>query len=148
MLSRMSGQVFKIAISPAQRMVLLNLSHGQAEKITDSAEGKRYRRFLRGFGIAHIAKLMREYNAVAAKQARDEKTTNSVEVTVENVEYALKVWGASHSPLDEDIAGDLFDLLDDAKAGKDLPDTDAPVLDLDADKALWLPPQAPDGPTD
>lgn len=136
----MSAQVWTIPLSPAQRWVLFNLSHAEGQKV-NGQEGRRYRRFLRAFGLSEIATIVRRTGGkVRAAGAHDERALALHEVTAENVDYALKLAGADRTPMDEDIVGELFDLLEDLKAGRTYVAPEGlPDFDPAAEAKLWDP---------
>lgn len=130
----------KILISPAQRFQLLALTHGESSKIPDGKAGVRYRRFMRAFGITHVSVIAREQGGVRSKYAANERLQHLIEVDDEAVEYALEeIAGKERSALQEDILGDLFDVLGVIKAGLPYVEPTGVRLDLVADTDHWLP---------
>lgn len=129
----------KLLISPAQRFQLLALVHSEDHKIPDGQAGRRYRRFMRAFGLKHVADVAREHGGVRARSAADERTKDIVEVDAEAIEYGLEVAGRSRSALQEDILGELFDTLDNLKAGRAYDEPTGALLDVGNDESKWLP---------
>lgn len=133
------SQIFKIVLSRAQRFLILDLCHRPDQKIPDGQEGRRYRRFMRAFGLSDVARIMREFGSVATKTIRDENTVHTFEVTSENVEYALKVLSGTRTPLFEDVCGELMDELEALRRGEKVEIPEAPAYDPDADNIDWIP---------
>jgi hypothetical protein len=132
----------KITISPAQRFQLLALSHAEGNKIPDGQAGRRYRRFMRAFGISQLAEVAREHGRVQASAAGDEKTRDVVEVDAEAIEYALTLANSPRTAAQEDILGSLFDDLDNIHAGRPYTAPEGATLDAERDRVLWLPEDA------
>lgn len=133
-------QVFKIALSPAQRVSLIQLSHKETAKIPNGAEGRKYRRFCKGFGIKHVGEILRaQEGTLAGKAVTDEKTLYLHEVTIENVEYAIKVLNEEKSAIQEDLLGDLFDTLEDLKSGREYtPPQGLLEFNQEKDRDRWM----------
>ncbi len=128
----------KIAITPAQRYHLINLLHPADGKVPDGQAGRTYRRTLRAFGVQHIGQVAREHNGVRTAYAQDERTQHIVDVTDEAIDYLLKHgWPRSH--IQEDVLGELFDTLDNIKAGRPYDEPEGVALDPEKDRAEWLP---------
>lgn len=144
----MSSQVWRIPLSPAQRWVLFKLSHAEGQKVAGQ-EGRRYRRFLRAFGLAELSAIARRTGGqVRAAAASDERSRALHEVTAENVEWALKVAGGERLPLEEDIVGEVFDLCEDLKAGRTYVEPEGlPDFDPAGEAKLWDPERTTDDET-
>ena len=135
----MSTQVHKITLSPAQRWVLFNLAHQEKQKV-DGSSSARYRRFMAAFGLKTIGSTLRKKEGVRAERAKDEDTTHVFELTAENVEYALQLAAAERNPAAEDIVGDLFDQLQELKAGRSLPPPEeTQMFDAETERLEWQP---------
>jgi len=136
----MAAQVVTLAISPAQRWQLLDVSHAQGQTVAHEAR-MRYRRFMEAFGLAGISRVVRRLGKVAHATASDEETLELVEVTAESVEYALDtVLKGARAPIAEDILGPLIDQLEAWRAGRELEAPGGlPRFDAKADTARWLP---------
>lgn len=138
------SQVFKINLSRAQRFLILDHCHKPDQKIPDGQEGRRYRRFMRAFGLTDVARIVREFGSVAGKTARDETTSHTFEVTSENVEYALKILSGTRTPLFEDVCGELLDELEALRRGETPEIPEAPPYDPEKDNIDWIPEGAKD----
>lgn len=149
MSEQVKKQVFKIALSPAQRISLIELSHKDSSKIPNGSEGRKYRRFCSAFGIKRLGTLLREQSGRAnAKSVRDEKSLYLHEVTSENIEVAFKFLDGEKTPVQEDLLGDLYDLLEDLKKGGESYVAPAGIQDFDEDKDIsrWLTDKEPECP--
>lgn len=115
----MSDQVWTVAVTPAQRLILLNLSHAEGQKL-QGQRARSFRRFMRAFGVDAIS-------AAASKHPRGQvsgklatSTTPALHtITAENADYALGLGDVERHPLAEVVIGPLFDALDDLKAGRE-----------------------------
>lgn len=134
------SQVRQIALSPAQRFIFFTLSHDQASKIKDRAEGKRYRRWVDAFGLAGINRAVRATGSVVASRAADETTKEVFEVTQENAETCRKLFERELPTVFEDLCGEVMDLLDDIERGREVPTyPDLPKFNAEADASGWMP---------
>jgi hypothetical protein len=143
----MSDQVFEVAVSPAQRWVLLQLSH-ERDRVVTGQEGRKYRRFARAFALDAPLALLRKKSGVRTEWCNDE-TPALFEVTAENVEYALKVIDESKLKTSgqEDVIGSLYDALDDCRIRKDgysRPDGLIPAFDAEKDQIAYTPVDMPE----
>lgn len=140
----MSDQVWTVAVTPAQRLMLLNLSHAEGQKLKGQ-RGRAFRRFMRALGIDAIAAAADENpkGQVDAKLARSRKPARHT-VTAENVDYALDLLEVERTPGIEMVIGPLFDALDDLKAGRPV-EVNADVTDYDPASEDWVytPPPPP-----
>jgi hypothetical protein len=143
-----SKQLHTIPITHAQRWVLLNLSHAESEKVKGQ-ESKAYRRFMRACGLTKIRETLRKHRDVGVNVAMvNSDEARIFELTEETIEYALKIADkVDRKPSDDDVVGDLFDLLEDAKAGRAVAyDENTPFYDAASDN--WdPPPEEKDDPT-
>lgn len=128
----MSDQVWKVPVSPAQRLMLLHISHADGTMV-QGQEGRRFRRFLRAFGIGPISEEMRSTGRISKDMAQNE-TPALFEITAENREYALKLVEAKKTPLQEVIVGPLLDLLEELKPEYEPP---AGIPDYDPAAESW-----------
>lgn len=130
--------VHKVLISPAQRFNLMLLAHEY--KIPDQPTGRRYRRFMRAFGLAHISKVSRRHGCVLVGYAVDEETQHAISIDDEAIEFLVELAGREHKAYQEDILGDLFDLIDNIKAGRPYDVPTGPALNVEEDTKYWTPP--------
>lgn len=142
----MAPQVWTLAISPAQRWQLLELSHGAGQTVAHEAR-QRYRRFMEAFGLERVARCVRRNGGkVLSATVNDEESLALFEVTAESVDYALDVvLRVPRSPIAEDILAPLLDQLETCKARGELaPPEGLEAFDAKADAKLWEP--APEPP--
>jgi len=146
----------KIAVSPAQRYMLLELAHPAStgpdgmpkheQIITSSLEGRRYRRFLAQLHLDHIGATVRKYGGVSFSQSKNEDDRQIFDVESDTVEFILTLAERPRSAFAEDILGDLFDTLLEVRAGRtvDLTNIHPAVFTFnpEEDRKAWLPPQA------
>jgi hypothetical protein len=131
------AQVYSIALSPAQRFILFQFSHDEASKIKDREEGKRYRRWAAAFGIDVITKTARLEGKVNGLTATDEETLQLFDITVENAEFATKLFARELPSLFEDLCGDIMDTLEDIVRGRAPTVPDVPQYDAAAESLKW-----------
>lgn len=113
-----TSQTFKIAVSPEERFQLVQLAFDKSNVIAP-ADGKKFRRFQRAFGLRGIVLCIRAREGVPPETVRDSKLAVFT-VTSENVEYLRDNLGKlSRTANQEDILGRLFDLADDLLAGRE-----------------------------
>jgi len=114
-------QVWLVPITPAQRWVLLNLSHADEQKIT-AKESKAYRRFMRALGLTVIRDALRANRDRGVSAAMVNSDTPALfELTAETLDYMLAIAEkVARKPSDEDVVGDLFDMCEDLKADRDV----------------------------
>lgn len=136
-------QIWNVPLSPAQRWVLHELAFSRDAKIPNGQEGRRFRRFMRAFGLATISASVRKHNGVVPMRMVSDEAPRRHTITAENLDYALEVLARPKEPRHEMLVGELFDLLEDIKAGRpfELP-ADLPAFDAAAED--WSPPK-PDG---
>jgi hypothetical protein len=133
---------WKIAISPSQRFVIFQLSHEEKAKITDNEHGKRYRRFMKAFGLKQIGEAIRERKTMNSK-LMNSNTPALHEISIENVEAALKMLNRERSPIFEDVVGDLIDTLEEPKPGK-VHEAPAGIPEFDPSTENWIEQEADD----
>jgi hypothetical protein len=136
----LNKQVFLVPVTPAQRWVLLNVSHGDEQKLSGK-DGKSYRRFMRAFGLTKIRETLRANKDTGVSSAKvNSDEPELFELTEENLEYVLTmVDKTARKPAEEDVIGDLLDLLEDIKAGREY-QPPAEVAQYDATADDWSPP--------
>lgn len=136
------SQTWKIPVTPAQRFVLLQLCFSNGQKL-QGQQGRVFRRFMRAFKVDSIRDVLAENDNRYDSAIHRADAPALLEITAESVDYALKLVDVEHTPVDEMVVGPLFDLLEDAKAGREVavpegcPDFD-PALDN------WEPKKAGD----
>ncbi len=135
-------QVWLVPVTPAQRWVLLNLSHADSQKIS-AKESKAYRRFMRALGLSAIRDALRANRDRGVSAAMVNSDAPALfELTAETLDYVLGIAEkVDRKPVDEDIVGDLFDLLADLKADRDVEYPDCVRYDAAAES--WDPPAEP-----
>lgn len=134
----MAPTTIKIPVTSYQRFMLVDLSHGANNRIT-AKDGKRYRRFTSNFGLTPIMDALRKHGSVPSQTAADE-TPALVEVTIESVEYALKLAKLERSAQQEDVLGPLFDILELVAAGLPYEAPELPMLDAALEALKWVRP--------
>lgn len=129
--------MFKIAISAYQRFLLVALSHGDGHRIT-SKNGKRYRRFVEGFGLRAIVDASRKNGGNVPTATATDETPRLITVSIESIEYALSLAKLERSAAQEDVIGPLFDVLEliAAKLPYEAP-TDVAELEPELDALRW-----------
>lgn len=131
----MSDQAWQIAVTPAQRLNLYLLVRDGGQKVKGQ-EGRKYRRFMRAFGLDIIADTVLEHGGAAIRGKAREPALHTV--TAENIEWLFKVRDEiDRSTEVEALLGPLFDLADDCKGGKEVPPCEA--LTFDASAEDWKP---------
>jgi hypothetical protein len=108
-------QVWKVAVTPAQRLTLLNLSHGEGQKLKGQ-QGRVFRRFCRAFGVDILVETMTEHEKLNFAKISKARAPALHEITAENRDYALGLLEVEHHPSAETVIGPLFDVLEDIKA--------------------------------
>ncbi len=131
----MSDQVWAVAVTPAQRLILLNLSHHEGQKL-QGQRARFFRRFMRAFGIDTISAAAALHPKGQVSVALATSTVPALHtLTVENVDYALGLVEVERHPMAEMVIGPLFDTLDDLKAGRTY--TIPNVADYDPATESW-----------
>jgi hypothetical protein len=128
-----------LALSPAQRFQIYQLTRDEKFKIPNGQEGRRYRLFLREFGVAPVAQVARTQGAVLAAATVDEDNLALHEVSQPALEYALEFLAREKPAVAEEILGELLDLLEDIKAKRPYDAPALPPFDHKADTDRWLP---------
>jgi len=114
----MGNQIWTIPVSPAQRLVLLNLAFGEGQKL-QGQQGRTFRRFVRAFKIDRLRDVLAQHeNRIRADIFRAPRAV--LEIPEESGLYALQVTNAEHKPSEEMEIGPLVDALEDAKAGREV----------------------------
>jgi hypothetical protein len=132
---------YRIVVTPAQRHVLMQLAHAPGRSIKGGAEGRRFRQFMRGFGLVPIRNEMIAHNAISEEQAQS--AVGAVFTLSEDQRaYAVALLAeAERPPAWEMVLGDLADALEAAPAAADqvvanLPDNGT-VPDYDPAAEDW-----------
>lgn len=109
----MAEQTWKVPLTPSQRWAFLQLAHEQEQKVS-GPEGRRFRRWMRAFGLVPVRDELRNKGGVAEKLANSD-APSLFEITAENRDYALKLGEIPHHPSVEMVIGDVLDMLEDLK---------------------------------
>jgi hypothetical protein len=139
-----TAQTWKIPVTPAQRFVLLQLAHGEGQKLKGQSS-RVFRRFLRAFGLTAILETMDDHPVPPGRPQVGPISSSRQPalffLTDENVEYALRLdVEQERIPAVDRTIGPLFDMLEDVKAGRYAPDEDVFALpDYDAAAENWAP---------
>lgn len=129
-------QVSKVAVTPAQRYVLVVLSHAEGQKVKGQ-RSRAYRRFNRGFGLTGILDAVDDHKGDVNQALRISRAPALFTLTAENVDYALDLVEVERATAVDRTIGPLFDVLDDIKAKRAYED---PVgVDFDAATEDWAP---------
>jgi len=132
----MHAQSWTIEVTPAQRWILFQLAHSADQRV-NGQEARRYRQFLRAFGLHAIRDTARTKNGVkTSRTVCDEPRLHNV--TLANLDYLLRLADVERSPAQEDALGDLFDLAVSLKSGREYETPDGTGYTSDADE--WDPP--------
>lgn len=136
-----ADQVWTVPVTPAQRLVLLNLSTHEGQKL-QGQRARCFRRFMRAFGIDAISTAAGKHPEGKVNGKLATSSTPALHtLTAENLDYALGLVEIERHPMAEMAVGPLFDVLDDLKAGREPEATDAPAYDATAED--WVQPVAP-----
>jgi hypothetical protein len=136
-------QVWKVAVTPAQRFALVRLSHSEGQKLKGQ-RSRFFRRFNRAFGLVPILDQADAHaeSKVNTKLVLD-RTPSLFTVTAENVDYAVDLMmEVDRDPAVDRTLGSLFDVLDDLKAKRPYEEPmDVPAYDAATED--WTPEKAP-----
>jgi hypothetical protein len=135
----------RLAISPAQRLCLFNLTYAEAQKYRGQ-EARRFRRFCRHLGLEPIATTARRDGKVSTKMAADE-APRLFEVDAEDVSRLVSIDDEiERTGQQENILGPLFDLAVELKAERAVELPDVPDYDPNEEdwRALQEPAKAPE----
>jgi hypothetical protein len=132
-------QVWKVAVTPAQRFALVRLSHTQGQKVKGQ-RSRFFRRFNRAYGLVNILDCgdANGEGKVNIKLALD-RTPALFTLTAENVDFAVDLlMEVDRDPAVDRTLGPLFDTLEDIKAKRPYEEpTDVPAYDATAED--WAP---------
>ncbi len=131
-------QVWKVPVTPGQRLTLLNLSHGEGQKLRGQ-QGRVFRRFCRAFGVDLLIETMTEHDKLNFAKISKARAPALHEITAENRDFALGLLDVEHHPSAETVIGPLFDLLEDLKAKPGEYEPPAGVPDYDRVAEDWTP---------
>jgi hypothetical protein len=113
----MADQTWQIVLTPKERFHLFMLAHAKEQKIKGS-DGRRFRRFLRAFGLAPIQDESNDTGKVSIHLTKD-KTPSVFTITAENRDYVKQsLITQERTPAVEAVLGDLFDTIEDLKDGE------------------------------
>lgn len=135
----MAEQVFNVAVTPAQRIVLLNLSHSEGQKL-QGQRGRVFRRFIRAFAIDRLLDAANAHGGKVSVAMASSSNPSVFTLTAENIDYALSLLDVERKPVDEMTVGPLFDVLEDVKAGRADEPPIASSKRFDPDSEDWAPP--------
>lgn len=146
----MADQVWQVAVTPAQRFILLQLSHAEGQKVKGQ-RSRVYRRFNRFFGLVAILDAAEEHKGVVSKALRISRSPALFTLTAENVDYALELAEVERNTIADRTIGPLFDALEDLKAGREPAASDhlltgATVPPYDPAAEDWAPEPPPKAP--
>lgn len=142
----MTDQIFTVAVSPAQRLVLVNLAHDDGQKVKGQ-RARAYRRFLRAFGLMPILETADDHGGKVNQTLRQSRAPALFTVTAENVDYALDLVEVERATAVDRTIGPLFDALDDLRAKRSYdPPTGALPYDPAAEDWKPEPPAKPERP--
>ena len=132
-------QVFDVAITPAQRFALVNLSHSQGQKMKGQ-RARFFRRFTRAFGLVPILDAADDHKGRVNLELMASREPAVHTLTIENIDYALGLDDSEErAPAVERILGPLFDVLECIKAKRAYEDETAGVPMHDPTAEDWRP---------
>jgi hypothetical protein len=134
----------KIAVSPAQRLGIFNLTYAEGQKYKGQ-EARRFRRFCRHLGLEAIAVTARRDGKVSLQLAGDE-APRLFEVDAEDVARLARIdEEIERSGQQETVLGPLFDMAIELKAERPVDLPDVPEHDAKAEdwRAAEEKPHAP-----
>lgn len=132
----MAEQLWNVAVSPAQRWVLYQLSNAEGQKLKGQ-RGRVYRRFLRALAIDVFTKVLAEGKSIYAAATLDYEP-RIFAITEETRDYILDLLDVERIPAQEFTLGPLWDALEDIK--KELYVEPKDVSDYTDDTARWKSP--------
>lgn len=133
-------QTCRIPLSPAQRFVLLQLSFDKGQRL-QGQQGRAFRRFVRAFKLDRIRDVLAAHDNRYNPAIHNAHAPALVEITADNLDYAIKLVDVERGPVEEMVVGPLFDLLEDARADRAIAIDGVPEFDPASDD--WSPRKAP-----
>jgi hypothetical protein len=131
----MSEQTWQIAVTPKERWNLYLLANAKEQKIK-GGEGRKYRRFLRAFGLMALQDEINSNGKLGTRQTTDKKAS-AFTITAETRDHVKNVLiPQERTPIVETILGDLFDRIEDLKDGEQ-PQLPEGIEPYDATKEDW-----------
>ena len=125
----MAEQVWLVPVTPLQRLRLWELSMADGQKVKGQ-QGRVYRRFKRAFALQSVEDAVKKAAQKALGMPHDNEP-RLFEITAENAGYVRKIDDeVDRPPNAEDALGDLFDICEGLKPGKNyIPPDDVPEFD-------------------
>lgn len=135
----MSLQIFRVGVTPQQRVCLLSLLDPKAKFLHGWDESAQYPRFLSSFHLPVIEIVAVKNNGEISSAYANNKDQKEFFLTLENVNFLFEVIlkRLALSPQDHFVLAPLVDALNALRAGG-TPMSFAP-FDLEADARAWVP---------
>lgn len=108
-------ELIEVVASPAERWALFEVvfqKGDRALRLANGAEGRAFRSFVDGIGLAPIRETLARFGSVSSAQASNETSFSIFQLTPESVQlYREKIADLPRSALHEVVGGGLFSSL-------------------------------------
>lgn len=132
-------QLKPLLVTPEQRWTLYNLSLSSERKVKGAEAGqagRRERRFARALGLDLIRQALRDSDDHVSTERIRERTPALFRVTDEIIDHLAKLAEVGRHPQVDLVLGELFDQVDDHKAGREVQLVGEAFV---SDESAWIP---------